>query len=74
MEEYFNHLKESLLEVLNKDTRIREGTFNEVLTPELFIEYILTLFFASLQDSQQTCDGLIEIVKRCLYRSVLDKS
>lgn len=74
MEEYFNHLKESLLEVLNKDIRIREGTFNEVLTPELFIEYILTLFFASLQDSQQTCDGLIEIVKRCLYRSVFDKS
>lgn len=67
MEEYFTHLKESLLEVLHKDSGIRDGAFNEVLTPELFIDYILTIFFSSLQDSQQTCGGLIEIVKRCLY-------
>lgn len=67
MEEYFTQLKESLLEILKKDSRVREGAFNESLTPELFTDYILMIFFSSLTDTQQNSAGLLEIVKRCLY-------
>ena len=67
MEEYFTQLKESLLEILKKDSRVREGAFNKSLTSELFTDYILMIFFSSLTDTQQNSAGLLEIVKRCLY-------
>lgn len=67
MEKYFIHLKLSLLDVLEKDSSIKAGAFNEILTPELFVDYILTIFISSLLDSHQNCDGLLEITKRCLY-------
>lgn len=67
MEKYFIHIKLSLLEVLKKDSKVREGAFNEILTPTLFVDYIFTLFISSLMNSQRNRDGLLEIAKRCLY-------
>lgn len=67
MEQYFSHLKQSLLGVLEKDAKVREGAFNEILTPALFVDYIFTIFISSLMDTEQDCDGLLIIIKRYLY-------
>ena len=61
MEKYLTHIKRSLLEVLEKDSKIREDTFNEILTPNLFVDYIFTIFISSLMDSRQNRDGCSQI-------------
>ncbi len=67
MEEYFAHLKGSLLEVLKKDTKIKKDVFNDVFTPMVFIDYIFRIFISILLDSQQGFDGLLEMARKCLY-------
>lgn len=67
MERYFIHMKQSLLGVLENDTRVREGAFNEVLTQDMFVDYIFTIFISCLMDSKKNYDGLMEIIKRYLY-------
>ena len=67
MEKYFRHLEENLLNVLRRDPNVREDAFDEVLTPELFISYVLELFVSSVFHFQKDYRGILEIVRRCLY-------
>ena len=67
MEKYFLHLKQNLLEVLKKDTKIRKDAFNERLTPALFVDNIFDLFIASAVNLRKDYQGILEIVQRCLY-------
>ena len=46
---------------------VREDAFDEVLTPELFISYVLELFVSSVFHFQKDYRGILEIVRRCLY-------
>lgn len=72
MEQCMLHVKQSLLTVLEKDPNVNRGVFNEVLTPNIFIDYLFTIIIASLMDSGQKCDGLLQIVKRVLYEIPTD--
>ena len=67
MEIYFRLLEENLLNVLRRDPNVREDAFDEVLTPELFISYVLELFVSSVFHFQKDYRGILEIVRRCLY-------
>ena len=67
MEKYFRHLEVNLLKVLQRDSNIRDDAFNEVLTPELFISYVLELFVSSVFHFQEDYRGILEIGRRCLY-------
>lgn len=67
MEKYFRHLEVNLLKVLQRDSNIRDDAFNGVLTPELFISYVLELFVSSVFHFQEDYRGILEIVRRCLY-------
>ena len=69
MEKYFHHLEENLLNVLHRDPNIREDAFDEVLTPELFINYVLELFVSSVFHFQKDYRGILTLVRRCLYSS-----
>lgn len=67
MEQYFGHMRKSLLDVLNRDVKIRRDAFNEALTREDFIEVIFTTFTTMLLRGQHQFQPLLEITARCIY-------
>lgn len=67
MEDYFIHLKQNLLTVLEHDDKVRNNIWNEILTPEVFADYIFTLFLSVLFEKQNDCQALIELVKKLIY-------
>jgi AcrR family transcriptional regulator len=67
MEEYFSHIKESLLNVILADKKIKESAFNKVLTPELFVEYIFQLFMYATMNDAKNSQGILELARKYLY-------
>lgn len=67
MEEYLTHLKDTLLNTLIKDKKVRKDAFNDTLTPSDFVNYIFTLFISLLLQKQEHCQSLLELVRHCIY-------
>lgn len=67
MEQYFSHMRQSLLAVLNRDPMIRPDAFNASLTREDFIEVIFTAFTTMLLREENQFQPLLEITARCIY-------
>lgn len=67
MELYFDHIKESLVHVLEHDTKVRPGAFDENFTAEEFVELIFHVFTLMLLKKQQDYKPVLEMVTRCIY-------
>lgn len=67
MEQYFCHMKESLLEVLMNDSRVRSNAFDEKLNAEEFVDIIFTMITSMLLEGREDCSMILEIVARCIY-------
>ena len=67
MESYFSHMKQNLLHVLACDTAVRDGAFHDTFTPAQFVDMIFTLATSMLLEGQESCEPLMEMVKRCIY-------
>ena len=67
MEQYFGHIKQSLLNVLSNDDSVRKDAFHEQFTREMFVDMIFTLTTSLLLQNQKSPDALLEIVRRCIY-------
>ena len=67
MEQSLEHLKGKLLENLNKDPRVKKDVFHGSLTPEIFIDYVFTLFLSLLLEKKETCEPLLELVEQSIY-------
>lgn len=68
MDQYLDHIKTSLLVVLNKDTKVQPHAFNDALSQEQLIDLIFTIFTSMLMKGQSDCSTLIEMVARCIYK------
>lgn len=67
MEQYFIHIKESLLQVLQNDPLVREDAFDETFSQTMFVELIFTLVTSMLLQNVYDCDALLIMVERCIY-------
>lgn len=67
MQQYFGHIKESLLCVLKNDRMVRPDAFNGSLNAESFVDIIFTLFTSMLLKEQYDYKPVLEIVARCIY-------
>lgn len=68
MDKYFNHMKKGLLATLNEDQGIREDAFSQTFTKEDFIEFIFSSLIMLLINEADSCDFLIEMIRRTIYR------
>lgn len=67
MERYTGHIRQNLVQVLINDPDIRPDAFNEILTPEVFIEMIFTLVTSMLLNNQWDCRPLLEMAAHSIY-------
>lgn len=64
--DYWEHIKQGLRDTLDKDTRVRNGVFNNVLTPQSYIDYIFELFLQVIAESMSK-DGFLKLVSNSIY-------
>ncbi len=70
MEQSLVHLKEKLLDNLNRDPRVHKECFQGALTKETFIDYVFTLLLSLLLEKKETCEPLLVLVEQSIYRSL----
>lgn len=67
MERYFGVLKETLIEVLKSDSKVRTGLFQNHLTMEKFVDYTFMLLISTLLKGQGDCLALLEMIENSIY-------
>ncbi|MHC5228599.1 TetR/AcrR family transcriptional regulator [Enterococcus sp. LJL99] len=67
MVNFWSHIKESLVEILAKDSKVRKDVFNHQLTAERFVDYIFELFLYTLIDENNEYEGLLQLVRNAIY-------
>lgn len=68
MEHCFEHMKEGLLEVLQADRNISEEAFSASFDKRDFIDFVLDNLVMLLVQGKTSCETLIEIIQRTIYR------
>ncbi|WMJ77116.1 MULTISPECIES: TetR/AcrR family transcriptional regulator [unclassified Sedimentibacter] len=67
MNRYFAHIKNGLLESLQRDQGIRKDAFSNQFTKPDFVDFIFSNIITLLMKEATSCDLLLEIVKRTIY-------
>ena len=67
MNQYFVHIKNGLLESLHHDQSIRKDAFSNQFTKPDFVDFVFSNIITLLMIEANTCDFLLEIVKRTIY-------
>ncbi len=67
MNRYFTHIKNGLLESLHHDQSIRKDAFSNQFTKSDFVDFVFSNIITLLMNEANTCDFLLEIVKRTIY-------
>ena len=67
MDIYFKNIKTRLLESLNQDNNVRDGVFNEEFTKTDFIDFTFYNIITLFMKKAESCDFLLELVKRIIY-------
>ncbi len=64
--DYWGHIKQSLVDTLKKDKSVREDVFNNILTPQYYIDYIFVLFLQVIVESMPK-EGFLKLVSNSIY-------
>lgn len=67
MQNFWFHIKTSLVETLAKDPKVRKGLFDDHLTAERFVDYIIELFLYTLTDEKNDHESLLQFVRNAIY-------
>lgn len=67
MNTYFVHLHSHFVAVIMSDKDIRADAFNESFTVESFVEFVVSNLLSLLVKHINSCDTLIEIIRRTIY-------
>lgn len=54
--------------VLMRDKNVDPAVFDDVFTPQKFVEIIFSLIISSLLRHDYDCAGIVRMVERILYR------
>ncbi|MGI6752665.1 MAG: TetR/AcrR family transcriptional regulator [Anaerovoracaceae bacterium] len=68
MNKCLSQIKQKLLETLNADDEIKKDTFTSTFTMEDFIEFVFSNLITLLMKQSKSCDYLIEIIRRVIYK------
>lgn len=67
MEQYFEHIKYNMLDVLNKDSKVRNDAFDESLSPSQLVDLVFSLLVSLLLLGNDDCSPLLEMIRRSIY-------
>lgn len=67
MNQFFIHIKTGLLQSLQDDQDIREEAFSDQFTKSDFVDFVFSNIITLLMNEADSCDFLLEIVKRTIY-------
>lgn len=68
MAKSWKHIQDGFYMVLMRDEKIDQGVFDDVFTPQKFVEIICSLIISSLLRHDYDCSGIVRMVERILYR------
>ena len=68
MKQKFDHMKAGITEALNADISIEKDVFGESFTREVFAAFVLDNLVLLLALGKESCDTLIEIISRIIYK------
>ncbi|MEG1890622.1 MAG: helix-turn-helix domain-containing protein [Clostridia bacterium] len=68
MAEYFGHMKAGLLHALQNDEQMKPAAFTSSFTQEAFVSFVFSSVITLLIRQETSCDLLLEIIKRVIYR------
>lgn len=69
MEQYVSHIKAELSQALRADSNVRRDAFSSDFQEPEFIEFVLTNLLTLLAQQKDTCEILLEVIRRSLYES-----
>jgi len=64
----FSHMEHGLLASLVADPGVSSSAFSYSFTREDFVSLVFSAFLSSLAKGDETCDVLIEVIRRAIYR------
>lgn len=68
MDNYLNFIKSGLLVALNNDTAVKSDVFTAEFDKEGFVNFVFGNMVALLLKQAESCDFLIETIRRILYK------
>lgn len=67
MEQYFAHLKSSMLSVLENDPEIRKDAFGDTFSKEGLVDLSFSTLIWLFLQGKSSCDSFFEMVRRAIY-------
>lgn len=67
MDKYFLKIKKVFVSIMDADKKIRSDAFLEDFTKEDFWDFVINSFITLLIKKANSCDVLLEIIKRSIY-------
>ena len=61
------HIQAELFRVLEKDKKIRSGVFDEILTPQKFVDIVFSLIISALIRQNYDDSSVLELIRRIIY-------
>lgn len=68
MAESWHHMSEGLYQILMQDPNIQKDVFDDIFTPQKFIEIIFSLIIAAMIRHDYDCSGITGMIRRTLYK------
>ncbi len=67
MAQSWAHIQAELFRVLEKDKKIRSGVFDEILTPQKFVDIVFSLIISALIRQNYDDSSVLELIRRIIY-------
>lgn len=67
MDKYILQLKKGFLSIIDADKDIRHDAFSKDFTKDQFLDFVINNFITLLIKKANTCDVLLEMIKRSIY-------
>ncbi len=68
MAKSWKHIQDGFHMVLMRDQNVNPAVFDEVFTPQKFVEILFSLIISSLLRQDYDCAGIVRMVEQLLYR------
>ena len=67
MAQSWEHIQLELYHILEKDKNIRPNTFDDILTPQKFVDIIFSLIISALIRHNYDENSILELIRRVIY-------
>ena len=67
MAQAWGHIRDRLYMVLLNDKKVRRDVFDELFTPEKFVEIVFSLIISALLQRNYDCSGILGMIDRVIY-------